>query len=148
MIDPLAQLGSDIIVVQEDTCPGLVETISHIRHYRIGAGVGVNPDRPLEPVLPFIDRLHLLIILAVNPGFGGQEFDPRTWAKLQKARRWRDGRELNLDIAVDGGVNEGTIGQAVQAGADHLIMGSAINQRDGVVPSIARLRSVIQANLR
>jgi len=147
LIDPLARLGSDIIVVQDDTCPDLAETIARIRHHRIGAGVGVNPDRPLEPVLPFIDRLHLLVILAVNPGFGGQAFDLGALLKLEKARRWRDGRNLNLDIGVDGGVNEETIGSVLRAGADHLIMGSAIFQRTGVAASIAGLRGLIDKSL-
>ena len=80
-----------------------------VREAEQGGADAIHIDMP---ILPFVDRLHLLIVLAVNPGFGGQAFDPRTWPKLQKARRWRDGRGLNLGIGVDGGVNEETIGQA------------------------------------
>jgi ribulose-phosphate 3-epimerase len=143
LIEPLAQAGPDMIVVQEDTCPHLDVTIAHIRSYGIGAGVGVNPDRRLEPVLPYLSQVDLLIIMSVPPGFGGQPFDENVLPKVSLARRHRDEHDLCLHVGLDGGVNEGTIVRAVQAGADYLIMGSAIFQRDGVGTAIARLRERI-----
>ncbi len=143
LIEPLAQAGPDMIVVQEDTCPRLDETIAHIRSYGVSAGVGVNPDRRLEPVLPYLPQVDLLIIMSVPPGFGGQPFDESVLPKVSLARRHRDEHDLRLRIGLDGGVNEGTIVRAVQAGADYFIMGSAIFQRDGVGTAIARLRERI-----
>lgn len=140
LIAPLAQAGPDMIVVQEDTCPCLDETIDRIRRYGIGVGVGVNPDRPLEPILPYLEKVDLLIVMSVPPGFGGQPFDDSVLPKVSLVRRHRDVARLLLRVGIDGGVNEETIGRAVQAGADYLIIGSAIFQRDGVGPAIARLR--------
>jgi len=148
LIDPLAHLGSDMIVVQEDTCPDLGKTIDRIRGHGIGVGVGINPNRPLEPLLPFLETIDLVILLAVNPGFGGQPFNPNVLSKVRQVRRWRDERNLKLRIGMDGGINEETVGQIVQAGADYLVVGSAIFGQDSVAESIARLRGLIRDSLR
>ena len=147
LIDPLAHLGSDMIVVQEDTCLDLDRTIDRIRGHGIGVGVGINPDRPLEPLLPFLERIDLVILLAVNPGFGGQPFNPSVLSKVRKVRRWRDERNLKLRIGMDGGINEETVGQIVQAGVDYLVVGSAIFGQDSVAEAIARLRGLIRDSL-
>ena len=147
LIDSLAHLGSDMIVVQEDTCPDLGKTIDRIHSYGIGAGVGINPDRPLEPLLPFLETIDLVILLAVNPGFGGQPFNPSVLSKVREVRRWRDERNLRLRVGMDGGINVETVGQIVQAGADYLVVGSAIFGQDSVAEAIARLRSVIRDSL-
>ncbi len=145
LIDPLAQVGSDMIVVQEDTCSDLNETIAHIRSYGIKVGVGVNPDRPLEPVLPYLEKLDLVIIMSVPCGFGGQPFDENALPKLSLALDWRKEHRLQLNIGIDGGINEQTVGRVLQAGADYLVIGSAIFQRDGITTSLTRLRELIRA---
>jgi ribulose-phosphate 3-epimerase len=143
LLDPLAKLGSDMIVVQEDTCPDLGHTIGRLRDLGVRVGVGVNPDRPLEPIRPFLPRLDLLVVMSVNPGFGGQSFNPGSMPKLSQARDWRKAAGLGFDIGIDGGVNEETVRQVVAAGADDLIVGSAIFQRDGIGVAVARLRELI-----
>ena len=147
LIDSLAHLGSDMIVVQEDTCPDLGKTIDRIHSHGIGAGVGINPDRSLEPLLPFLERIELIILLAVNPGFGGQPFNPSVLSKVREVRRWCDERNLRLRVGIDGGINEETVGQIVQAGTNYLVIGSAIFGRDTVAKAIARLRSLIRDSL-
>lgn len=143
LIVPLANCGSDMIVIQEDTCPDLAVSIHAIRSRGIAVGVGVNPDRPLDRVVPFLNNLDLLIVMSVPPGFGGQPFDASVLAKVSAAREWREQRGHRYDIGMDGGINEQTLGQAVRAGCDYLIVGSAIFGRDGIVPSITRLRQLI-----
>lgn len=147
LIDALSHRGSDVIVVQEDTCPDLGATIDRILGHGIGAGVGVNPNRPLEPLLPFLQRVELIILLAVDPGFGGQTFNPSVLSKVREVRCWRDAQHPGLRIGMDGGINEDTIGQIVQAGADYLVIGSAIFDRDDVCQAIARLRGLIRDSL-
>lgn len=146
-LDPLAHLGSDMVVVQEDTCPNLDRTIDHIRSLGVSVGVGLNPDRPLESLVSFFERIDLVIVMSVSPGFGGQPFNAEVLPKLRLARRWRDDHGLNLHIGVDGGINEETINDVVRWGADYLVIGSAIFQRDGIIPSIARLRGLIRESL-
>jgi len=148
LIDSLARLGSDMIVVQEDTCPDLGKTLAHIRGHGIAAGVGVNPGRPLEAVLPFLDQVDLVIVMSVNPGFGGQAFDPHVLSKVEAARRYVDELALDVQIGIDGGVNEETIGDVLRAGADYLVIGSAIFGRGDIVQALGRLRGAIRASLR
>lgn len=148
LIDSLARLGSDMIVVQEDTCPDLGKTIAHIRSYGIGVGVGVNPDRPMEAVWPFLDRLDLVIVMSVNPGFGGQVFDSHALSKVEMTRRYLRERALDVRIGIDGGVNERTIGDVLRAGADYLVIGSAIFGQGDIVQALARLRGAIRECLR
>lgn len=148
LIDSLARLGSDMIVVQEDTCPDLGQTLARIRSYGIAAGVGVNPGRPLETVLPFLDQVDLLIVMSVNPGFGGQAFDPHVLSKVEAARRYVDEHALDVRVGIDGGVNEQTIGDVLRAGADYLVIGSAIFSRGDIVQAIVRMRNAIRESLR
>ena len=148
LIDSLARLGSDMIVVQEDTCPDLGRTIEHIRSYGIGAGVGVNPDRPIEGVLPFLDQVELVIVMSVNPGFGGQVFDTQVLSKVETTRQYVNERDLGVRVGIDGGVNEKTIADVLRAGADYLVIGSAIFGQGDVVQAVARLRRAIRESLR
>ena len=148
LIDSLARLGSDMIVVQEDTCPDLSKTIRHIRSYGIGVGVGVNPDRPIEGVLPFLDQVDLVIVMSVNPGFGGQVFDRQVLSKVEMTRQYVSERDLDVRVGIDGGVNEKTIADVLRAGADYLVIGSAIFGQGDVVQAVARLRGAIRESLR
>jgi ribulose-phosphate 3-epimerase len=143
LLETLAERGSDMIVVQEDTCPDLGQTIERLRALGVKVGVGVNPDRSPAPLREFLPLLDLVIVMSVAPGFGGQSFDPAALPKLVEVREWRDSAGLKFEIGIDGGVNEQTIRRVVEAGADHLIIGSAIFQRDRVGPAIARMRALI-----
>ncbi len=145
LLDPLAKLGSDMIVVQEDTCPDLGRTIRRIRELGVAVGVGVNPDRPAEPLFEWLPLVDLVIVMSVAPGFGGQSFDPSALPKLALLRARREAADLKFEIGIDGGVNEETVRRAVEAGADHLIVGSAIFQRDDVGSAIARLRQQVNS---
>lgn len=147
LIAPLAERGSDMIVVQEDTCPDLGATLRAIRSRGVAVGVGVNPDRPLDAIVPFLNAIDLLIVMSVPPGFGGQPFDEGALTKVSAARAMRDQGGYRFEIGIDGGINETTLGQAVRAGSDYLIVGSAIFGRDGIQPSVARLRELISQAL-
>ncbi|MCB0073130.1 MAG: hypothetical protein KDE20_16785, partial [Caldilineaceae bacterium] len=115
--------NADMIIVQDDTTPDLAATIARIRSAGCEVGVGVNPERPLEPLLPLLAQIDLLLLLAVAPGFGGQAFNS---VVLEKARTLAAHRaEIGLDFAigVDGGINAATIGAAAAAGVDPRVMG-------------------------
>jgi ribulose-phosphate 3-epimerase len=132
-IEDFAKAGSDMIVVQEDTCPHLPHTIANIKRHGIMAGIGVNPDRGFErlEVNPeILEEIDLLIVLAVYPGFGGQPFSPITTSRIRKACALRESSGARFDIGVDGSVNRETVPQIAAAGANLLIAGSSVFKGD------------------
>jgi ribulose-phosphate 3-epimerase len=147
-IEDFARAGSDMIVVQEDTCPHLPHTIKAIRELGIRAGVGVNPDRGYErfEVNPEILReIDLFIVLAVYPGFGGQPFSPITIPKIEQAVALREKHEAGFDIGVDGCVNSETVPAIARAGGNYLIAGSSVFNGD-ITENVKSLKKLGEAS--
>jgi len=137
-----AEAGSDLIAfhVEADDDPDAV--IDEIHRTGRAAGLALNPETPAEAVLPYLDRIDLLLVMTVNPGWGGQAFMTEVLPKLATLRAEADRRSLDLPIAVDGGVNLETIGQAHAAGGDVLVTGSALYANAGdLAPVVQALRS-------
>jgi ribulose-phosphate 3-epimerase len=120
-----AEAGADIITVHPEAGPHLHRTIQLIKSFGKKAGVALNPATPVEIVEPVIEDLDLILVMSVNPGFGGQKFIPGTLGKIEALRAQIDALGLNIDLEVDGGVNFETAPQAIAAGADVLVAGSA-----------------------
>lgn len=143
-IDDFARAGADVIIVHQETCPHLHRVIQQIKHAGKRAAVALNPSTPvclLEDILSLID---MVLIMTVNPGFGGQEFIPETLPKIENLRGLITGRGLRCDIEVDGGIHEVTAPLVVRAGANLLVAGSAVyNGRESVAQAVARLRNAI-----
>lgn len=149
-IDDFARAGSDMIVVQEDTCPHLPHTIASIREKGVRAGVGVNPDRGYEKLRAnpeILYEIDLLIVLAVYPGFGGQPFSPITIPKIRKACSLREEHGARFDIGVDGCVGADTIPDIVKAGANYLIAGSSVFNGKDIKKNISALRELAKHSL-
>lgn len=142
-IADFARVGADGIIVCEDTCPDLKATIQMMRSVGVQVGVSLNPDRPLSLVQPYLEQIDHLIILSVWPGFGGQPFDWSVLPKIEAARSLFNQMSQPPMLAVDGGINQDNIVAVVQAGADTLIVGSAIFQGGGVGDNLNRLRQLI-----
>jgi len=150
-IEDFAQAGSDMIVVQEDTCPHLPLTITNIKNKGLRAGIGINPDRGferLEANPEILGKIDLLIVMAVYPGFGGQPFSPVTIPKIEKACTLRKLHGAQFDIGVDGSVNSETIPHIVQAGGNYLIAGSSIFNDKNIVNNIAILKDLAEKSVR
>ena len=143
-IDDFAKAGADVIIVHQEVCPHLHRVIQQIRHAGKSAAVALNPSTPvflLEDMLSLID---MVLVMTVNPGFGGQEFIPEMLPKIERLRRWITQRGLRCDIEVDGGIHEATAPQVVQAGANLLVAGSAVyNDHESVADAIKRLRNAV-----
>lgn len=143
-IETFAKAGADVIIVHQETCPHLHRVLKQIKDAGKQTGVALNPSTPvfmLEDMLPFID---LVLIMTISPGFGGQDFVPETLPKIARARQMINQRGLRCDVEVDGGIHEGTASQAVKAGANLLVAGSAVyNNKESVASAIARLRNSI-----
>lgn len=143
-IEDFAKAGADVIIVHQEVCPHLHRVIQQIRIAGKMAAVALNPSTPvflLENVLSLID---MVLIMTVNPGFGGQEFIPETLPKIVRLRQMIAERGLNCAIEVDGGIHEATAPLVVKAGANLLVAGSAVyNSRESVGQAIARLKNAI-----
>ena len=128
-IPDFAKAGADFIAVHVEACRHLNRTLQLIADHGVGAAVVLNPATPLEMVYEVLPMVHHVLVMSVNPGFGGQRFLPRAVERIAHLRRWRSELGLNFRIEVDGGISEETVGSAVEAGADMLVAGSAIFQR-------------------
>ena len=140
-IPDFIQAGVDHVTVHAEACTHLHRVIQQIKDGGCRAGVAINPATPIsaiEEALPFLD---IVLILTVNPGFGGQTLIPEVLDKVSRLRAIIDERGYEVEVEVDGGVNAETAAAVVNAGADTLVAGSAVfNRRESVAEAMARLR--------
>jgi ribulose-phosphate 3-epimerase len=127
-IPDFAKAGADMCSVQVEACRHLNRTLQHIMDNGMEAGVVLNPATPVEMVFEVLPMVHHVLVMSVNPGFGGQKFLPRSIERIAHLRRLRHELGLNFRIEVDGGIAPDTVASVVQAGADMLVAGSAIFQ--------------------
>lgn len=124
-IEGFAKAGADIITVHPEAGPHVHRTLQLIKSFGKKAGISINPGTPLAPVKPLMEEVDLILVMSVNPGFGGQAFIPESLRKLESLRRMIDDSGRDIDLEVDGGINRETAPQAIAAGADVLVAGSA-----------------------
>ncbi|MCU9600101.1 ribulose-phosphate 3-epimerase [Pallidibacillus thermolactis] len=130
-IQNFVHAGADYISVHVEACKHLHRTIHQIKETGVRAGVVLNPATPVEMIRDVLTDVDLVLLMTVNPGFGGQKFIPNVLKKIEKVRRWRDEQNLHFEIEVDGGINAETAKLCVAAGADVLVAGSYIfNNKD------------------
>lgn len=147
-INDFAKAGADLITVHGEACVHLHRVLSMIKELGVKAGVALNPAtswRQVEAILPMVD---LVLLMTVNPGFGGQKFIPQVLPKIQQLRHYRDEQELSFLIQVDGGVNRETIGQVVNAGAEVLVAGSAIFGAADIPLEVAEMRVLAEKSVQ
>ncbi|MEQ6375280.1 ribulose-phosphate 3-epimerase [Bacillaceae bacterium S4-13-58] len=125
-IPDFAKAGASIISVHQEACIHLHRTIQLIKQLDIKAGVVINPATPVDLLFPILEEVDLVLIMSVNPGFGGQSFIPSSLSKIKKLKEWKQEYSFSYEIEVDGGVNPQTARQCVEAGADVLVAGSSI----------------------
>ena len=144
-IDQFIEAGVDCVTIHIESTRHPHRLLQRISEAGVEAGVTLNPGTPLSEIEPLLSVCDRVQIMSVNPGWGGQRFIPESLERIARAREMLDacGRE-QADVAVDGGVNESTIGAIVEAGANWLVAGSAIyNERESVAESVARLRRAL-----
>ncbi|WP_137388260.1 ribulose-phosphate 3-epimerase [Rhodoligotrophos defluvii] len=125
-IEAFAAAGADIITAHVEAGPHTHRTIQAIKHAGCKAGLALNPGTPVEAVEPLMDDLDLVLVMTVNPGFGGQSFIESTLRKVAKVREMIDRSGREIDLEVDGGINPSTAARCVAAGANVLVAGTAI----------------------
>lgn len=139
-LEDFVKAGADIITVHQEACVHLNRIIHHIKELGCKAGVAINPatsPQALEYVLQDVD---MVLIMSVNPGFGGQKFIPQSLDKIKKLKQMIDAKNYNVDIQVDGGVSVDNIHDIVTAGANIVVAGSAIFGKDNIQKAVSNLR--------
>jgi len=126
LIPAFREAGADWLSIHAEACADVAGTLETIRSSGAKPGLVLNPPTPLDTILPWIDRIHHLLIMTVNPGFGGQSFMNEVVPKIREARRVRDERSHDFRIEVDGGVNRKTAPVVREAGGELLVAGSAV----------------------
>ncbi len=136
-----AKSGADSITFHIEAVPEPEQLFARLRELGVRVGLTLSPDTPIEHVLPYLEQIDLLLIMSVHPGFGGQEYIEASTEKIRTARQEIDARGLSCQLEVDGGVNTHTHRRVVDAGADVLVVGSALFGSDDYAATIRTLKS-------
>ncbi len=139
-IPEFARVGSDIITVHQEAVAHLHRTVQLIKSFGKKAGVSINPATPVSSLEVILDDLDLVLIMSVNPGFGGQSFIESCLPKIEALRKMIDARGLQIELEVDGGVKLDNIGRIAAAGADVFVAGSAVFSSEDYAATIAGLK--------
>ncbi|MDZ7805510.1 MAG: ribulose-phosphate 3-epimerase [Gracilimonas sp.] len=143
-VENFVEAGADLISVHYETCPHLHRSIQNVKKYGLMAGVVINPATPVSSIEPILQDVDLVLIMSVNPGFGGQSFIESSYKRLTELAAIRDSRELSFLIQVDGGVNLKNISKVAKAGADVLVAGSSVFSAEDISARVQELTEKIQ----
>ena len=141
-IEDFKKAGADIITFHAESSSPIDETIDKIITCGCKAGISVKPNTDEQVVFPYLDKLSMVLVMTVEPGFGGQSFMPETAEKIKTLRNEIERRGLDVDIQVDGGINEKTIEIAANAGANVFVAGSAVFGAEDAAKEICKLRDL------
>ena len=139
-IKEFADAGCDIIVVHQEACTHLHRTIQNIKSHGIKAGVALNPATPIETIKYVLQDVDMVLLMSVNPGFGGQSYIPVVTEKIKELKALIDEMNLDIDIEVDGGVKPSNIAEVVNAGANVIVACSAIFNAGNIDEAVKSLR--------
>ena len=138
-IEAFAKASADIITVHLEACKDLDATIAKIRECGCKVGVSIKPKTPVSALKPYLEKIDMILIMSVEPGFGGQKFIPTSLAKIEEARTLVNESGLDIDIQVDGGIYTHNVEDVIKAGANIIVAGSAIYNGDTAANTIAMM---------
>ncbi|MDC3034359.1 ribulose-phosphate 3-epimerase, partial [Candidatus Pelagibacter sp.] len=130
-IEAYADAGADIITIHPEATQNLGESIKTIKNLKKKVGVSLNPESKIELITEFLNKIDLVLIMSVNPGFGGQKFMPEVLDKIKQLKKVQKDKNLNFDIEIDGGINFENCKIAIDAGANILVSGTTIFKSNG-----------------
>ena len=125
-IEDYSNAGADIITIHPEATNNLKSSILKIKELNKKAGVSLNPETNIDVILSELDKIDLILIMSVNPGFGGQKFMPEVLTKIKELKKIRDERKLDFDIEIDGGINFENSKKAIEAGANIIVSGTTV----------------------
>lgn len=145
-IPQFAKAGARIITVHQESCTHLHRTLQLIRSLKVKTGIALNPATPVESILPVLDMADLVLVMSVNPGFGGQKFIPSAVKKIAQLAELKKARGLKFAIEVDGGINARTADRVLKAGAEILVAGNAIFGQPDIAAACGNLKALAGAD--
>ena len=142
-IEALVEAGADNITVHAETCPHLYKTIYTIKSFGIKAGVSLNPATSIEAIKHVKEMLNKVLVMTVEPGFGGQTFIPFMGHKIKELHELKMAKGLDFDIQVDGGININNISKVMELGANDIVIGSAMFEGGDISKTLAEFNKVV-----
>jgi ribulose-phosphate 3-epimerase len=146
LLEPFVEAGADEIIVHVELGERVAPLLWKIRALGRKVGVAINPPTSIAAVLPFLGQIDLLLVMTVNPGFGGQSFIHECLPKIQQAGAWRREKKLHYRLEVDGGINNQTVGECAHAGADTFVAGTALFRQHNMGAAVRKMRKIARDN--
>ncbi len=146
LIEPFARAGGEQIIIHAELDQKVNDLIWQIRNLNLKVGLAVNPPTSITAAEPYLDKIDLLLVMTVNPGFGGQSFMSECLPKVQQAWEWRQQRGLGYRIQVDGGVELATAADCARAGADTFVSGTGLFGSRNMKQAVTRMRESVEKN--
>ena len=146
LIEPFAKAGGEQIIIHAELDNMVNDLIWQIRNLNLKVGLAVNPPTSIAAAEPYLEQIDLLLVMTVNPGFGGQSFMSECLPKVQQAWEWRRARGLGYRIEVDGGVDLTTAAECARAGADSFVSGTALFSKRNMKQAVSRMREAVEKN--
>jgi ribulose-phosphate 3-epimerase len=146
LLEPFAKAGADQMILHVELGEQIPSLIWKIKSLGKKVGLAVNPPTAISEVEPFLDKIDLLLVMTVNPGFGGQEFIHETLPKIQQAEAWRLEKKLKYRISVDGGINFSTAAECARVGADTFVAGTSLFGQRSLKAAITKMRKIVNAH--
>jgi ribulose-phosphate 3-epimerase len=143
LLEPFAEAGADEIIVHVELGEQVGPLIWKIKSLNKKVGLAVNPPTAIAAVQPYLDQIDLLLVMTVNPGFGGQQFIHECLPKIQQANAWRREKKLSYRISVDGGINLQTAAECARAGADTFVAGTSLFGARSLKAAVKKMRKTV-----
>jgi len=144
LFEPFANAGADHLTVHVELGDHVKDLMWKIKSLGLKVGLAINPPTPITSVQPFLPQIDILLIMTVNPGFGGQSFIPETLPKIQQAAAWRQQTGLGFRIEVDGGINNTTAADCARAGADTFVAGTSLFSQRQFGRAVEKMRRAVE----
>ncbi len=146
LLEPFARAGADEIIIHVELGEQVASLIWKIKQLGKKVGLAINPPTNINEVQPYLEEIDFLLVMTVNPGFGGQEFIHETLPKIQQAEAWRREKKLPYRISVDGGINFETAAECARAGADTFVSGTTLFGAHNLKAAVKKMRQIVNAN--
>ena len=146
LLEPFVKAGADQLIIHVELGDKVPQLLWKIKSLGIKVGLAVNPPTAVTEVQPYLDKIDMLLVMTVNPGFGGQSFIHECLPKVQQAEAWRRERKLNYRIEVDGGINNQTAAECARAGADTFVAGTSLFGARSLKAAVKKMRETVNGS--